>query len=104
MPIKVLRSESLQTGDRQSVSVAGQKILLIRSENGLYAIEDSCPHIELPLSDGSVSGKSITCRNHGVEVDIESGQVIYSMGFIDLQPVKTFSVWEENGDILIDIE
>jgi len=30
------------------------------------AYEDSCPHAGVPLSEGTLSGRLITCSRHGV--------------------------------------
>jgi nitrite reductase/ring-hydroxylating ferredoxin subunit len=86
-----------------SVRVAGRDILLVRTQDGLFALEDLCPHAQQELSTGSVQGNLLTCKHHGVQIDIKTGQVVESMGFLGLQPVEVFEVTETAGSIWIEL-
>ena len=45
--------------------------------NGIfYAIEDNCPHQNLPLADGLVENGNITCPYHGARFCIATGKVL----------------------------
>lgn len=86
-----------------TISVQGRKILIVRTADGLFAVEDSCPHAQQELSSGKVDGTLLTCRHHGVQIDLRTGQVTWSMGFLGLQPLNIFTVEETGGSIWIDL-
>lgn len=46
------------------------------ADDRLFALEDACPHLGGPLSQGIVHGKSVTCPLHNLVVDLESGQSV----------------------------
>lgn len=104
MPVKIAKSGEVKKGHPCRLKYKGEHILLVRTETGLYAVRDVCPHIEQSLADGTVLGRVITCRHHGVQIDLKTGRILFDMGFIDLQPVIAYAVREEDGDIIIDTE
>lgn len=42
-------------------------------ENEVFALDDSCPHKQGPLSEGIVHGKSVTCPLHNWVISLETG-------------------------------
>ena len=52
---------------------SGQEIALFHTEEGFYAIENACPHMGGPLSEGLVEGGCVSCPWHGWEFDIKTG-------------------------------
>ncbi len=50
-----------------------KKIVVINVDGQFFAISNVCPHAGLPLGDGEVSGKVITCPYHGYTYNIETG-------------------------------
>ena len=46
------------------------------ADDKLFALEDVCPHLGGPLSEGIVHGKSVTCPLHNMVIDLESGQSV----------------------------
>lgn len=101
MRVKAADASEVQT--IHSVSLRGREILIARTPQGLFAIEDRCPHAQQPLSTGKIDGALLTCRHHGVRIDLRSGHVINSMGFLGLQPSNVFTVEETDGSIWIDL-
>ena len=45
-------------------------------DGGLFAIEDRCPHLAGPLSQGIVHGAQVTCPLHNWVIDLASGDVV----------------------------
>lgn len=86
-----------------AVRVGGREILLVRTAEGLFALEDLCPHAQQPLSTGKATGSLLTCKHHGVRIDLGTGRVVESMGFLGLQPVERFELREEAGAIWIEL-
>jgi 3-phenylpropionate/trans-cinnamate dioxygenase ferredoxin subunit len=101
-----MRIKAADSGDVQpmhTVSIKGRDILIARTAEGLFAVEDLCPHAEQPLSTGKAEGNLLTCKHHGVQIDLRTGRVVESMGFLGLQPLNVFAVEEAEGSIWIDL-
>ena len=101
--MRIKAADSGEVKQMRAVSIEGRDILIVRTEEGLFAIEDLCPHAEQELSTGKVDGTLLTCRHHGVQIDLRSGRVVNSMGFLGLQPSNVFVVEETGGSIWIDL-
>lgn len=54
----------------------GTAIVVIRSEKGLHAYLDRCPHAEWPLSQGEVSDGVLQCSGHGWRFDVSTGRCL----------------------------
>jgi nitrite reductase (NADH) small subunit len=64
---------------RAAVGLAGgaaiMNIAVFRTAaDAVFALEDKCPHKGGPLSQGIVSGHSVTCPLHGWIVGLETGE------------------------------
>jgi len=75
------------------------RIAVFKSLDGqVYAIEDKCPHLGGPLSQGIVHGARVTCPLHNWVIDLSSGGVVGpDEGCVNRFPVKV-----EGGRILLD--
>lgn len=53
----------------------GRKICLLRTEAGLFAVQDKCPHNGASLSRGMCSAKNeIICPLHRYSFDLKTGK------------------------------
>ena len=48
----------------------------VRVAEGVFAFDDVCPHRGTPLSQGSLSGTTLTCAAHTWEFDVTSGKLL----------------------------
>lgn len=71
--IKVAEPDELADGDRKSVILEDIVVLLVRTGDDYYAIEDVCSHDGQPLTDGPLAGCSIICPRHGARFDLKTG-------------------------------
>ncbi len=59
------------------VEAEGGRVAIFRTSDGaLRAIDDRCPHRGGPLSEGLVSGDTVSCPLHGICFSLESGHAI----------------------------
>ncbi len=72
----------------------GEKLVLVRWEGELFALEDRCSHRDFPLSDGDVEGGELECVFHGARFDVRTGKATRLPA---IRPVRTFPV-EIRGD------
>ena len=72
--VRVASVAELQSeGLGQAVKAAGLQIALFRWEDRVYAVEDLCPHLGFPLSEGVVQFGEVICNWHGWHVNLEDG-------------------------------
>jgi toluene monooxygenase system ferredoxin subunit len=72
--VEVLAESELWIGEMRRVTVNGSRVLLLRTERGIYAYEDRCPHLGVPLSRGTLQGDTLTCSAHHYQFDANNGR------------------------------
>jgi nitrite reductase/ring-hydroxylating ferredoxin subunit len=66
-------SELPTVGLGHAVKAEGLEIALFRCDDRVYAIEDICPHLGFPLSEGIMQAGEVICSWHGWHVRLEDG-------------------------------
>jgi 3-phenylpropionate/trans-cinnamate dioxygenase ferredoxin component len=102
--INVCPSAALAEGEMRLIEADGRKIGVFRCAGGeLYAIEDRCSHDDGPLAEGEFDRDACTveCPRHGSLFDIRSGRPRTLPAY---QPVETFEVREEDGEIKLEVD
>lgn len=78
----------------------GRPIAVFRtSDDRVFALVDECPHRKGPLSEGILSGHSVTCPLHNWIIDLKAGQAMAP----DEGSVPTLSIRIVAGEIHIGI-
>ncbi len=81
--IRTLPINELDKGEKKKFEYEGKEILLI-NQDGLFAIENICPHMNLPLDIGQITEEgTILCPYHNSEFCFRSGEV---RKWVGLQP------------------
>jgi phenylpropionate dioxygenase-like ring-hydroxylating dioxygenase large terminal subunit len=58
-------------------TLLGRKIVLVRDQGNVHALQDRCPHRGIPLSAGvRLSRGTITCPYHGWTYELKSGKLV----------------------------
>ena len=82
----------------------GEAIVLYRAEDGrAVALEDRCPHRNLPLSQGKLIGDVVQCAYHGLEFGAD-GVCVHVPGEDDVPGwarVKRYPVAEKNRWVFV---
>jgi len=55
MEYKVCKSEEVPDNSKKVISIQGSNILVCRSNNQLFALDNSCPHRGASLSKGEIN-------------------------------------------------
>jgi nitrite reductase/ring-hydroxylating ferredoxin subunit len=71
MPLSGLAADSLVPLEH-----AGTKLVVVRSNDRVFAFHDRCPHAFWPLSQGTLRNSVLECAGHGWEFDIETGRCV----------------------------
>jgi nitrite reductase (NADH) small subunit len=71
----VCRLDELPAGIGRTFDIAGRRIALFRTRQGMiFATDAACPHAGAPLADGIVAGGCIVCPYHARRFDLATGQ------------------------------
>jgi 3-phenylpropionate/trans-cinnamate dioxygenase ferredoxin component len=102
--ITVCQAAELAEGESRVVEADGMRIGVFRCAGGeLFAIEDRCSHDDGPLAEGEfdVAACTVECPRHGSLFDVRTGRPKTLPAY---QPVETFEVREEDGEIKLEVD
>ena len=75
--IKVTEFNAIPKLGSRVVEVGDKAIAVFRTaKDEIFALRDSCPHKQGPLSQGIVHGTSVTCPLHNWKIDLQSGEAL----------------------------
>lgn len=105
---------SLKAGEKKSFEIEGQKVLLIQTDEGLFATQAKCPHMGAPLDKATlIDNETIQCKFHRAEFNIKTGKTIqwacFPPGIQALnffrgeKDLVTYETKTEDGKVLISI-
>ena len=74
--IKVLSLKALDETKRRVIKIQDTKLLVIKHNDKIHAIQHACPHFKLPLAKGEITDDcAIVCPFHKSAFDLETGDV-----------------------------
>lgn len=74
--VKVLDQNELPQAGQKAVKVNNRKILLVHHDGQIYALENVCPHLKLPMQGGKITDdNAIVCPWHRSAFDLCTGDV-----------------------------
>lgn len=71
--VAVARTDELQPGQMKRVTAGGRRLLLCRTEDGWYCVDELCSHEDYSLYFGCIQGRAIKCSLHGSYFDLATG-------------------------------
>ena len=105
--IRTLPVSELEKGEKKKVQYEDKEFLLI-NQGGIFAIENICPHMNLPLEIGQITEEgTILCPYHNSEFCFRSGEVRKWVGLQpdeakkDCEPLNVISTKEADSYIWI---
>lgn len=113
-------TDAFQESKPMIVSAGGVSLVVVRLGQQVYAVQNRCPHLGLPLGNGPLDGTTITCPWHGSQFDVCSGRNLdwvrgiagvrmpnWSRKLLALgrepQPLTTYSVIEQQGELFVEL-
>lgn len=94
------RVDDIPARGARVVRTAAGDIAVFRTDDGqIHAIEDKCPHLAGPLSQGIVHGAQVTCPLHNLVIDLATGGALGPDGGC----VRVYPVQVSDGDIQLDL-
>jgi 3-phenylpropionate/trans-cinnamate dioxygenase ferredoxin subunit len=95
--------DELAPGTARRFEVGGHRIAVVRLDDDVYAIGDTCTHANISLSEGDIHAddKTIECWKHGSEFSLETGEAL-TLPATKAEPV--FDVRVDGGDIVVVVD
>jgi ferredoxin-nitrite reductase len=81
------------------VRAGGLDLALVCTQEGLYAMDNACPHSGGSLGEGQVQGGAVTCPLHGWQFECRTGKSL-----TEKRPhQKIYPVKVEGDDVLVEV-
>lgn len=93
----------IDSGAVKKFEVAGRTVAVVRIDDKVYALGDTCSHAEVSLSEGEVlpGSKELECWKHGSAFSLETGMPSMLPA---VKPVPVYDVAVIDGDIVIVVD
>lgn len=99
--IRVTECDNIPLREGRAVRLGEREIAIFNLGSKFLAIENRCPHLGGPLSDGIVSGESVVCPLHAWKIGLGDGTVERPVDVAKC--VATFTTRVENGTVLLQV-
>ena len=90
----------MPAGQARCIEVEGKPIAVFHQPDGIFAIDNLCPHRGASLHEGFISGAVVTCPWHQWQFDVKTGACLSIPG----ARVKSYPVKVEGGDVWVAAE
>jgi nitrite reductase/ring-hydroxylating ferredoxin subunit len=74
--VEVCASDELWDGEMDAFEMGTGEVLLVKIEGQYHAYQIFCPHQKVSLAEGTLEGKTLTCRAHLWQFDAATGRGI----------------------------
>jgi len=97
----VAKFSELESGSAHKVMVDGVAVAVVRIEDEVFAIADTCSHADISLSLGMVwcDTKQIECIKHGSAFNLVTG---HPDTFPATQPVAVYAAKVVNDEVIVE--
>jgi nitrite reductase/ring-hydroxylating ferredoxin subunit len=89
--VSVATTSQIKEGELLAVKVENQKVILTKIDDKIYAVENKCPHLGMPLAKGKVCDRAVTCPWHGASFDLTTGENVKWVGSFAGIPLPEWS-------------
>lgn len=95
----VCKLDELPLDSNQAFTIDGQSIVLCRTSEGVFAVENRCSHQLAPLVGGKCKGFYLFCPKHGARFDLRTGVP----NQLAKTPIRTYPVEIVDGEVQIEL-
>jgi len=99
--VNVGKADEVAPGHAKAYDVGDRRIAVCNVGGTYYAIDDVCTHDGGPLDQGTLEGDQIECPRHGARFDVTDGRALTLPA---VQPVRSYPVQVEGGEIRVELE
>lgn len=99
---QVCTIDEIPVGHVAAAEVDGVTIAIARTgDREVHAVNDTCTHANVSLSEGELSGCTLECWLHGAVFDLRTGTPLTPPATV---PVAVYPVKLEGDDVLVDVQ
>ncbi|MEU6413546.1 Rieske 2Fe-2S domain-containing protein [Microbispora sp. NPDC046933] len=91
---RVLAERDLTENSPRRVRAGDVDVVLVRADGRIHALDNACPHLGAPLSQGWLRDGSLTCPWHGSQFELHSGE---SLNGPSVAPAPCFQTRVRDG-------
>lgn len=99
--VKLAKVGDVPPGTKKVFEYRHYRVLVCRTEDGIFVVDDECTHEAASLGEGELLGHEVVCARHGARFDVADGRVT---GPPALMPLETYEVKLEGDDILVGFD
>ncbi len=99
--VKVCPLAELPDGAPLAADIDGTPVVVVRTGDEVYAMNDLCSHAAVALSEGEVYNGTLECWLHGSCFDLRTGK---PTGPPATQAVPTYRVKIEDGGVFVNLD
>ena len=97
--VRVCSLDELPTVGAAAADINGRIVALVRTEQGeVHAVDDTCTHANVSLSEGELDGCEIECWLHGSRFDMTTGR---PTGLPAILPIAVHTVRLDGDQVLV---
>jgi len=100
--VRLCRRQEIDPGTARRFDIGSYRIALVRIEDDVYALDDTCSHEDYSLSEGEVLTEEceIECWKHGSTFDLRTGepQTLPATRAVAVYPVRLVG-----DDVMVDL-
>ena len=74
--IPVMRLAELGVGRMRACSLGARELVVCRTREGVFALDNICTHAEARLCEGRLRATRLVCPLHGGSFDVRDGRVL----------------------------
>ena len=93
--------DEIPTDQALAVTLGRYDVAVARDGDEVFAVENTCSHAEVALSEGEVAECQIECWLHGSMFDLRTGK---PTNLPATEPIATFPVDGRGTDVYVDTE
>src|SRR5487761_721481 len=87
--VRVAHAGDVRKGGMLEINVGSRTILLCRTREGWFAVDNVCTHAYAKLSEGRLRKSRLICPLHGAAFDCRTGAAIGAPAVV---PLKSYAV------------
>ena len=95
-----MKLAELPLGSMRAATVGGRELVICRTREGVFALDNICTHAHARLCEGRLRATRLVCPLHGASFDIRDGRVLGPPAELPL-PTYAVRVVEETIEVAI---
>ena len=99
--IAIAQVDELAIHEMKPLEIAGKRLLLVRTTDDYYVVDEMCSHEDYSLALGCIKGDRIRCSLHGSYFDLDSGKPLDEPAD---EPIGSYAVKIIDQTIFVDLK